>query len=134
MDGRFKIESVFTRQYRRFNAVGTKLTVRLQPPPDDGNPVSHFLASVNDLFEHALQDVCDSHMVGITIQNEVYQNDKPVGKTFRRKDQLSGDVTWSVFEKVAQSNSRYSALNRLVIDREFGQDDRRSRTQCRDQE
>ena len=65
MDRRFKIKGDVTRQYRRFNAVGTQLTVRLQPPLDEENPVSHFLASVNDLFEHALQGVSDSDMVGL---------------------------------------------------------------------
>jgi len=38
-------------------------------------------------------------MVGITIQNQVNQNDKPNGISFRRKDQLSADMIWSVFEK-----------------------------------
>jgi hypothetical protein len=38
-----------------------------------------------------------------------------VGISFRRNDQLSGDVIWSVFEKVAQSNSRLKALYRLVM-------------------
>ena len=63
MDRRFEIEGEITRQYRRFNAVGTQLTVRLQPPPSEENPVSHFLVSVQDLFQHALQDVSDSDMV-----------------------------------------------------------------------
>jgi hypothetical protein len=70
---------------------------------------------VNDLFEYALRNAGDSDMVGITIRNEVDQNDKPIGISFRRKDQLSEDVIWSVFEKVSQSNSRYNALNRLVV-------------------
>jgi len=52
---------------------------------------------------------------GLTIQNEVNQNDKPIGLSFRRRDQLSGDVLWSVFEKVSQSNSRFNALDRLVV-------------------
>ena len=68
-----------------------------------------------DLSEHALQCVSDSDMVGITILNEVNQNHKPIGISFMRKDQLSGDVICSVFEKVAQSNSRFNALDRLVI-------------------
>jgi len=71
-----------TRQYRRFNAEGRQLTVRLNPPSDDGDPVSHFLASVNDLFDHALSDVDDSDMVGIAIQNQVNQNNKPIGISF----------------------------------------------------
>ena len=63
---------------------------------------NNFVASVNDLFDYALHNVSDSDMVGINIQNRVNQNDKPVGTSFRRKDQLSGDVVWSVFEKVSQ--------------------------------
>ena len=114
MNRRFKIKGEITRQYRRFNAVGTLLTVRLQPPLNEGNPVRHFLTSVNDLFEHALQSVSDSDMVEITIQNEVNQNDKAIGISFRRKDPLSRDVIWSVFEKVSQSNSRFNALDKLV--------------------
>jgi len=64
--------------------------------------VGNFLASVNELFEYALQDMNDSGMVGITIQNQVNQNDKAIGISFRRKDQLSGEVIWIVFEKVTQ--------------------------------
>jgi len=145
MDRRFEIEDEITRQYRRFSAVGTQLTVRLLPPPEDSDPVTspdpinHFLASVNELFEYALQNVSDSDMVGITIQNEVNQNDKPIGLSFRRRDQLSGDVIWSVFEKVSQSNSRFNALDRLVVtvqvgrDSAFGQDARGFRSCCQDQ-
>ena len=50
---RFTIEEEQTRQYGRFNAQGTQLTVRLLPPPEgeDPNPMSHFLDSVTELFE-----------------------------------------------------------------------------------
>ena len=75
-----------TRLYRRYNAVGSQLTVRLIPPSDNTNPVAHFLAGVNELFEHALRDVDASDMVGITIQNEVNQNGNPIGVSFRRKN------------------------------------------------
>jgi len=115
MARRFDILDREARQYRRFNAVGRQLTVRLNPPTDASDPVSHFLASVNDLFESVLSDVGDSDMVGITIQNQANQNDKPIGFSFRRKDQLSGDVIWSVFERVSQSNSRFNALDTLVV-------------------
>ena len=62
-----------------------------------------------------MQDVSDSDMVGITIQNQVNQNGKPIGISFRRKDQSSGEVIWSVFEKVSQSNARFNALDTLVV-------------------
>jgi len=77
--------------------------------------VGHFLTSVNELFEYALQDVSDDDRVGITIQNQVNQNDKPIGISFRRKYQLSGEVIWSVFEKVSHSNAKFNALDTLVV-------------------
>jgi hypothetical protein len=82
---RFVIDDIIRRQYRRFNVVGTQFTARLLPPSDNSDPVGHFLASVNDLFEHALRDVAATDMVGLTIQNRVNQNDKPIGISFRGK-------------------------------------------------
>ena len=97
MARRFQIDGIITRQYRRFNAVGTQITVRLLPPSNNVDPVTHFLTGVNDLFEHVLQNVSDSDMVVMTIHNQINQSDKPIGISFRRKDQLSADVIWSVF-------------------------------------
>jgi len=61
---------------RRLSAVGNQLTMSKIPLSDDEDPVSHFLASVNDLFDHALQNVSDSDMVGMIIQNHLNENDK----------------------------------------------------------
>jgi len=115
MARRFEIDGTNTRQYRLFNAVGTQINGRLLPPSTNGNPVNHFLGSVSDLFEHVLQNVSDSDMVGMTIHNQVNQSDKRIGISFRRKEQLSGDVIWSVFEKVSRSNSRFNTLETMVV-------------------
>jgi hypothetical protein len=101
----FTIDGEINRQYRRFNTVGTQLTIRLLPPSDATDPVTHFLASVNELFGYALRDSSDSDMVGITIRNEVNEQDKPVGFSFRRKDQVSREVIWNVLGRVAQSKA-----------------------------
>jgi len=105
----FTVEEEQTRQYRRFNSQGTQLTVGLLPPPEgedeDPNPMSHFLDSVTELFEYALRDLEDSDVVGITISNEGEAKDRAIGISFRRKEQITGDVIWPVFEKVAQSNA-----------------------------
>jgi len=77
--------------------------------------VGQFLASVNEIFKYALQDMSDGNMVGITIQNQVNQNDQHIGISFRRKDQSSGEVIWSVFEKASQTNARFNALDTLVV-------------------
>ena len=49
--------------------------MRLLPPADNRDLVVHFIASVKELIEYALQDVSDGDMVVITIQNHVNQND-----------------------------------------------------------
>jgi len=115
MARRFEIDGTITIQYRRFNAVGTKITVRLLPLSNNVVPVTHFQTRVNNLFEHVLQNVNDSDKVGMTIHNQVNQSDKPIGFSFRLKDQLSADVIWSVFETVSQSNSRFNDLDIVVV-------------------
>jgi hypothetical protein len=42
--------------------------------------------------------------------------DKAIGISFRRKDQLSTDVILNVWQKVTQSNSRFNALDKLVLE------------------
>jgi hypothetical protein len=117
MAHRFEIVCEIRRDCRRFGTVGKQFTVLLNPPSDlDLNPIDHFLASINELFEHVLHDVQYSDMVGVAIRNEVNQSDKPIGLSFRRRDQISGDVIWSVLEKVTQSNSRFNALDTLTIE------------------
>ena len=95
---RFTVEEEQTRLYRRFNAQGTQLTVRLLSPAEgqDSNPMSHFLDSVTELFDCAIRDVEDSDMVGITISNEVEVKDRAIRISFRRRDQITGDVIWCI--------------------------------------
>jgi predicted SPOUT superfamily RNA methylase MTH1 len=56
MSQSFDILSEDRREYRLFNTVGTQLTARLNTPTDVGttNPVDNIMASMNELFEHAL--------------------------------------------------------------------------------
>jgi hypothetical protein len=54
-------------------------------------------------------------MVGITISNNENVQDKAFGTCFRRRDQLTPDVIWSVFGKVAQSNAGFNDLDKLVL-------------------
>jgi len=114
---RFTIDSETKREYSRFNARGTEFTVRLLPPAveDNQDAITHFQTSVNDQFEYALRNSEDSDMVGFTIHNKVNLLDKAIGIGFRLKDQLSEDVIWSVFSKIAQSNARYNAMDRLIV-------------------
>ena len=75
----------------------------------------YFKASVTELFECMLQNCKDSDMVGLTIRNEVNVQEKAIGISFKRKDQLSEEVICSVFEKMAHSDARLNALDKLVM-------------------
>jgi hypothetical protein len=111
----FTVQNEITRHYRRFNAEGRELTVRLTAPPPSSTAAPHFIDSVDALFEYSLRDLQPSDMVGISIYNADNQQDRPIGLSFRRRDQISRDVRWSVFEKVIQSNARYQALDTLTF-------------------
>jgi len=116
MRQRFEVDGEITRLYRRFNASGTKLSVRLLLPPfPDSDPITHFLDGMSELYEYALRDCSESDMVGVTISNEVNEQDKPIGISFIRKDELSEELIWSMFEKVAKSNDRFNAMDRLIV-------------------
>jgi hypothetical protein len=91
----FEIQDELTREYRRFSAEGREFTVSFKPPLSDTDPVSNFLASVEELFAYALRNVGDGDMVGITVRNQENENDRHIGFSFRGKDQNSGEVIWS---------------------------------------
>jgi len=119
----FTVKDEVTRHYRRFNAEGRQLTVRIPapPPPPPPNtsgaeqyPAQYFADSVDELFEYSLRDLDPSDMVGISIHNANHQQDRPIGLSFRKRDHISRDVLWSVFE-VTQSNARYQALDTLTF-------------------
>ena len=57
-------------------------------PSDNSDPVRHFLASVNELFKDALQNLSDCDMLGITIQNQVNQ-------ISRSESVLGGKISYS---------------------------------------
>jgi hypothetical protein len=115
----FTVQNEVIRRYRRFNAEGRELTVSLTAPLSTStaarDPARHFSNSVDELFECALRNLEPGDMVGISIHNADNQPDRPIGLSFRRRDQISRDVKWSVFEKVTQSNAKYQALNTLTF-------------------
>ena len=70
MARKFEIDYTITRDYRHYIAVETQLTGRLLPA-DKSDPIGHYLASVEDYFDYALQNMSDSVMVGKSIQKGV---------------------------------------------------------------
>jgi hypothetical protein len=55
---------------------------------------------VDEIFEYALRGLEHGDMVDVSIHKADNQPDRPIGLSFRRRDQISRAVLWSVFEKV----------------------------------
>ena len=69
---KFEIIEEQTREYTLFNTQGTQWKVRLnQPPTISTDPVTHFVASVNEMFDYLLENVGEGDMLGITIHKGV---------------------------------------------------------------
>jgi hypothetical protein len=86
----FTVQNEITRHYRRFNAQGRQLTVRLTAPPPASTMTRHFVDSVDALFEYSLRDLQPSDMVGISIHNADNQHDRPVGLFQEEELDLAG--------------------------------------------
>ena len=111
----FTVQNEITRRYRCINAERRQLRARLTSPPPTSSAARYFADSVDKLFEYLLHDLQPSDMVGISIQNSDNQQDRPIGLSFRRREQVSRGVLWSVLEKVMPSNARYQALDTLTF-------------------
>lgn len=92
----FTVLDEVTPHYRHFSAVGRKLTVRITAPTSASeeaqDPARHITNSVDELFEYSLRNLDPSNMVGISIHKADNQQDRNVGLSFRRRDQISRDV------------------------------------------
>jgi hypothetical protein len=79
----------------RAKSVKGSLPTPSSPDDDEGvtDPITNFKTSMNALFDYALRNVADRDMVGLVIQHEnsegISRKNKPIGFSFRRKDQLS---------------------------------------------
>jgi hypothetical protein len=62
-----------------------------------------------------VDEVPDRDLVGLGIRNTENVQDKVVGISLRRCDQLKPDVVWAVFGKVIQSNAKFGLSDRLEV-------------------
>jgi hypothetical protein len=105
LDGIFEVRDEVKRQYRRFKAQSTLQKFRHLPPPGDEvipDPITRFESCVDSLLGYALKNIEDSDVVDV-IRNENNeentQKDKPIGFSFRRKDQLSVEIILKLLKR-----------------------------------
>jgi hypothetical protein len=104
-----------TKKNPKFNATGRSLLIKFNSPGEKQEPTKYLKESVTELTNYLVKEVADRDLVGLRIRNTENLQDKVVGISLRRRDQLKPDVVWSVLGKVIQSNARFALTDRLEV-------------------
>ena len=70
---------------------------------------------ITELTNYLVDDVPDRDLVGVKIRNMENFEDKVLGISFRRRDQMKPDLIWFVLSKVIQSNATFGLTGRLEV-------------------
>jgi len=101
----FRILDETFKPFSKFNKTGRSLLIKLNSLGEEQDPTTYLKECFTALTNYLIDKVPDRDLVGLRIRNTENVQDKVVGISLRRRDQLKGDVVWSVLGKVIQSNA-----------------------------
>jgi hypothetical protein len=111
----FRILDETSKQFPKFNTTGRSLLIKFNNPGEEQEPMTYLKESITALTDYLVREVPDRDMVGLSIRNTENLQDKAIGISLRRRDQLKPDVVWSVLCKIIQSNARFALTDRLEV-------------------
>ena len=111
----FLVLDEVSKSYPKFNTTGRSLLIKFRPQAEDRDPALYLKECITALTDYLVDEVPDRDLVGLRIRNTENVQDKLVGISLRRRDQLKPDVVWSVLGKVIQSNARFGLTDRLEV-------------------
>ena len=82
---------------------------------EEQDPTIYLKECITALTNYLADKVPDRDLVGLRIRNTENVQDKVVGISLRRRNQIKADVVWSVLRKVIQSNARFALTDRLEV-------------------
>jgi len=103
------------KAFPKFNATGCCLIIKFNSPVEEQNPGTYLKECITALTNYLVNDVPDRDLVGLRIRNTENVEDKVVGISLRRRDQLKPDLFWAVVGKVIHSNARFGLSDRLEV-------------------
>jgi hypothetical protein len=103
------------KYYARFQTHGRHIVLKIHPSSEDENPIAYFRECMEEILKISLLNVEANDMVGMLKKNTVNSVDKPIGISFRRRDQISVDVIMSVVERVCHSNANFKSTDILKV-------------------
>jgi hypothetical protein len=111
----FTILDETVKSFPKFNTTGRSLLLKFNVPREDSDPTAYLRECITALTNYLVDKVPDRDLVGLKIRNTENLEDKLIGISLRRRDQLKPDVVLSVIEKVIQSNARFGLTDRLEV-------------------
>ena len=111
----FMILDETSKSFPKFNATGRSLLIRFRTPREEQNTTTYLRECITTLTNYLVNDVHDRDLVGLRIRNTENMQDKVVGISLRRRDQLKPYVVWDVLGKVVQSNARFGLADRIEV-------------------
>ena len=82
---------------------------------EEQEPTAYLKECITAITDYLVDEVPDRDLVGLRNRNTENVQDKVVGISLRRRDQLKPDVVWAVLGKVNQSNARFVLSDRLEV-------------------
>ena len=106
------------KSFPKFNTTGRSLLIKFNSLGEEQDPTVYLKECITALTNYLVDKVDkvpDRDLVGLRIRNTENVQDKVIGISLRRRDQLKADVVWSVLGKVIQSNARFVLTDRLEV-------------------
>ena len=104
-----------TKSFPKFNTTGRSLLIKFNSLGGEQDPTTYLKECITALANYLTDKVPDRDLVGLRIRNTENVQDKVVGISLRRRDQLKADVVWSVLGKVIRSNAGFALTDRLEV-------------------
>ena len=111
----FMILDETCKSFSKFNATGLSLLIKFKSPGEEQEFASYLKKCNSALTNYIVDKLPDGNLVGLRIRNTENVQDKVVGISLRRRDQLKTDMVLSVVGKVIQINSRFALTERLKV-------------------
>ena len=111
----FRILDETCKSIPLFNATGRRLLIKLKAPGEEQESIAYILECITSLTNYLVREVSGRDLVGLRIRNTENVQDKVIGISLRRCEQLRPDVVWDVLGKVIQSNARFGLTDRLEV-------------------
>ena len=96
----FRILEETSKAFSKFNANGRSLLIKFNSPGEEQEPTAYLRECITSLTNYLVSEVSGRNLVGLRIRNTENVQDKVIGISLRRCEQLRPDVVWDVLWKV----------------------------------